>query len=408
LLPHQEDDIKKAVTEDAYKIIKPLQLNIISYPYEWCFSQLKDAALLTLEIQQIALQHGMVLKDASAYNIQFYKGKPVFIDTLSFEVYKEGSPWVAYRQFCQHFLVPLVLMKYNDVRMNQLSKVFLDGIPLDFAVKQLPTKCLFNFALFSHIFMHAKSQKYFGGKQVAKSIHSMSKFQLTALIDNMQSFIVNCRWKLKDSEWGNYYSDTNYSDEAHAQKQKIVRQFLLQTSSGLVLDIGGNVGTYSRLANNLGREAVCLDIDPVAVEKNYLSVKNSDEKKLLPLIMDVTNPSPGIGWGNEERQSFFQRISADTIIALALLHHLAISNNLPFQKIAVLFRNICKYCIIEWIPKEDSQVQRLLATRQDIFTNYSKEQFEKCFNQQFDIIEKVPIEGSLRTVYLLMVKTKRN
>jgi hypothetical protein len=401
LIPHSTSSEAPYKSESCSLVIEPEKIPYISYPYEWCFSELKDAALLTLKIQQTALQYGMSLKDASAYNIQFLNGKPVFIDTLSFEKYKEGSPWIAYGQFCRHFLAPLVLMKYKDVRLNQLLKVYIDGIPLDLASKILPLQSKFNFSVFSHIIAHAKSQKHFGNRQIQGKKYSISKFQLTAIIDGLQSFISKLKWKPEGFEWGDYYKDTNYSHESTRHKQEIITQFLSQTPVGMVYDIGGNIGTYSRLASTLGRQTICFDIDPAAVEKNYLDIKKSNEKNLLALVMDITNPSPGIGWLNQERNSFGQRGKAETVMALALVHHLAISNNLPLQKIAEAFGSICKYCIIEWIPKEDSQVKRLLATREDIFPDYTKEHFENCFKQEFEITGHIQINKSLRHLYLM-------
>ncbi len=138
LIPHREVSEKPVYPELAVKVIQPELVPFISYPYEWSFSQLKDAALATLAIQKRSIKAGMSLKDASAYNIQFINGKPTLIDTLSFEIYKEGKPWDAYRQFCQHFLAPLALMARVDVRLGQLLRVFIDGIPLDLASRLLP------------------------------------------------------------------------------------------------------------------------------------------------------------------------------------------------------------------------------------------------------------------------------
>src|SRR6185436_4959816 len=140
LIPHVEVDQPPAVEVDALKVIQPDRVPFISYPYEWSFGQLKSAALATLSIQKRALKMGMSLKDASAYNIQFVHGKATLIDTLSFEVYEEGEPWVAYRQFCQHFLAPLALMALKDVRLNQLLRVYIDGVPLDLVSELLPTR----------------------------------------------------------------------------------------------------------------------------------------------------------------------------------------------------------------------------------------------------------------------------
>ncbi len=169
LITHQELSLDLSpLLEIAYKIIKPQQLGFISYPYEWCFNQYKDAAILTLSIARRALEYGISLKDASAYNIQFLDGRPIFIDTLSFEAYQEGLPWVAYKQFCQHFLAPLALMAKTDTRLSALMRNYIDGIPLDLASKLLPRSTKLNFGLATHIHFHAKSQEKYADQEISQ------------------------------------------------------------------------------------------------------------------------------------------------------------------------------------------------------------------------------------------------
>ncbi|MEI6614923.1 MAG: class I SAM-dependent methyltransferase, partial [Chrysiogenales bacterium] len=383
MIKHEECRPELSRTPDAYKIIQPLLVPFISYPYEWSFSQLKDAALLTLKIQKIALEHGMSLKDASAYNIQFVQGRPLLIDTLSFENYAAGRPWIAYRQFCQHFLAPLALMAHSDIRLNQLSRIFLDGIPLDLASSLLPVGTRFKFSLLSHIHLHARSQKHYQDKPVKTSVSKMSRFSFMALIDSLQSAVAGLRWQPRGTEWAEYYDNTNYSDTAIEFKRKCVDDFLKMLNPRHVWDIGANSGLFSRLASARNIPTVSLDIDPAAVEKNYRQCRQEKNLFLLPLVGDITNPSSGIGWGNNERMSLLERGPVDTILALALVHHLAISNNLPFANIAALFSGLCQTLIVEFIPKDDSQVQRLLATREDFFPDYHAKGFEQEFTRFF-------------------------
>ncbi len=404
LVGHEECDARLARTADVYKVIRPDLVPFISYPYEWCFSQLKDAALLTLRLQKTALEHGMSLKDASAYNIQFAKGKPVLIDTLSFEKYQAGRPWVAYRQFCQHFLAPLALMAYCDIRLSQLAKLYLDGIPLDLASRLLPGKTRWKFSLLSHIHMHARSQKRYEDKPVRTSQKGVSRFALLALINSLEAAINGLHWQPRGSEWAEYYDNTNYSGEAIELKKKLVAEFLDKANPRHVWDVGANTGLFSRLASERGIPTIALDIDPAAVEKNYLLCRSQGSQFLLPLLGDITNPSPGIGWGNAERMSLLQRGPVDTVLALALIHHLAIGNNLPFAKIAEQFSRLAESLVIEFVPKSDSQVQRLLATREDIFPGYEEKTFEAEFSRFFHIAGSEKISGSQRTLYLLHKK----
>jgi ribosomal protein L11 methylase PrmA len=405
LIPHTEVDLSYAMTNDAYKIIKPEFIEFISYPYEWCFSQLKDAALLTLAVQKKALEYEMILKDATSYNIQFHNGSPVLIDSLSFENYREGQPWIAYRQFCQHFLATLALMAYRDVRLNQLLRVHIDGLPLDMASALLPSRSWFRFSLLVHVHMHARSQKYFGDKAVQHGKYKMSRHSLHALIDSLEAAVKKLKWRCRKSEWSDYYSDTNYSKEALEQKKRAVRDFLIRIKPKTLWDLGANVGTFSQIAAELGIKTISFDNDYKSVEKNYSKCVERGEDNILPLVIDLSNPSPTIGWNQQERLSFFERGPANAVLALALIHHLCISNNVPLVKAAEFFKTVCDSLIIEFVPKEDSQVQRLLASREDIFPNYNQNMFESKFAQFFEIQESVKFEDSNRTLYLMNRKS---
>ena len=401
LVPHEEVDVEPAQCENAYKIIKPEAIPFISYPYEWSFSQLKDAALTTLRIEKKSLDFGMSLKDCSAYNIQFAKGKPVFIDTLSFEQYREGRPWVAYRQFCQHFLAPLALMSYVDVRLGQLMRVHIDGVPLDLASLLLPMRTRFKFSLLAHIHLHARSQKHFSAKTVDVRKYRMSRMSLVGLISNLETAVRKLRWWPSGTEWADYYEDTNYSPVALEHKSQTVSNFLDTINPRTVWDLGANVGVFSRISSDKGIDVLSFDVDPSAVEKNYLECVARGETNMLPLLLDLTNPSPGIGWKNEERMSLLERSSADVVLALALVHHLAISNNVPLGKLAEFFSTMCGWLVIEFVPKSDSQVQRLLSTREDVFPDYVQPVFEREFGRYFSIEDSVRIGGSERTMYLM-------
>jgi len=404
LIPHQEVDVESNCSGKVYKIIKPELIPFVSYPYEWCFSQLKDAALATLDIQRRSLDVGMSLKDCSAYNIQSMKGRPVLIDTLSFERYRDGQPWVAYRQFCQHFLAPLALMSYRDIRLNQLLKIYLDGIPLDLTSSLLTVRTRFVFSLLSHIHLHAKSQKYFADKTVDRTAHKMTRQSLLGLIDSLESAVRRLKWDAKGTEWANYYRDSSYSPSALEHKRQLVSQFLDTVHPRTVWDLGANVGMFSRVASKKGICTVSFDIDPAAVEKNYIECVKRGETNILPLVLDLTNPSPSIGWENKERMSIFERGPADMVLALALVHHLAISNNLPFNELVSTLSTISNWLAVEFVPKSDPQVARLLSTRDDIFPDYTQQTFESEFRKQFTIMSSVRIRDSERMMYLMRRK----
>ena len=405
MVEHEEVSVPSPAADLCYKIIKPRRLPFISYPYEWCFSQLKDAALLTLELHRLALQHEMVLKDASAYNVQFCNAKPIFIDTLSFSQYHEHEPWVAYRQFCQHFLAPLALMAYTDIRLHQLLRVYLDGIPLDLAAALLPGKTRFNMGLLSHLHMHAKSQKRYAGSTESKAgTAHVSRLAMQGLIDHLITTVKKLEWQPAGTEWADYYNDTNYTNQGLAEKRKLVKNFLEKVNPTTVWDLGANTGVFSLAAAETGAEVVSFDIDPAAVEINYRTCRDRQQQGMLPLLLDLTNPSAAIGWALEERSSLLERGPVDAVLALALIHHLAIANNVPLDRIARFFSRVGRTLIIEFVPKTDSQVRRLLVTREDIFTQYHQVEFETAFQRWFDIVEKKEILDSQRTLYRMSLK----
>jgi ribosomal protein L11 methylase PrmA len=405
LIPHIEIDKSKAISDAAYKVIQPERIPFMSYPYEWCFGQLKAAALASLTIQRKSLEFGMSLKDCSSYNIQFKGGKPLLIDTLSFEKYHEGQPWTGYRQFCQHFLAPLALMSYKDVRLNQLLRIHIDGISLDLASKLLPMRASFSIPLFLHIHLHAKSQNHFANEGVKLDKHRVSKTSLLGLIDSLEAGVRRLEWSPKPTSWAGYYEDNSYSPESLTHKKEIVSDFLDRTSPRVAWDMGANTGLFSRIASRRGAFTIAFDSDPACTEKNYLQCVKDGETNILPLVLDLTNPSSGGGWENSERAPLFERGPADTTLALALVHHLAIGNNLPFQKLGSFFWRTSRNLIIEFVPKSDPQVQRLLQSRKDIFSDYTRDAFEAGLSPYFTILEAITIKGSERRLYLMERKS---
>ena len=403
LIPHTEANPQFHQDERAYKVLRPRQIPFISYPYEWSFSQLKDAALLTLEIQARSLAHKMILKDASAYNIQFLDGKPAFIDTLSFEEYTDGQAWVAYKQFCQHFLAPLALMSHLDIRLSQLLRVYVDGIPLDLATSLLPKRSYLNLGLLMHLHLHARAQQRYAGKEPRGSQRG-KRLNLQALMninESLRSTVKKLTWAHQHTSWAGYYQGDSYQVEGLDSKRAIVDEFLGIVDPECVWDLGANTGEFSRIASERGVFTVSIDSDPGVVEANYLHTKDRKQKTLHPLLVDLTNPSAGVGWANSERDSLAARCNADCVLALALIHHLAIGNNVPLHHMAQYFASLAEWLIIEFVPKSDDKVQQLLISREDIFAEYTQSGFEKAFSEKFEIIRSQQISHSHRVLYLL-------
>jgi SAM-dependent methyltransferase len=401
LVRHEEADISTALSGDAYRVIRPEPVPFVSYPYEWCFSELKSAALLTLEIERRALEAGMTLKDASAYNVQFRGCTPLFIDTLSFERYEEGRPWTAYRQFCQHFLAPLALMGSADVRLGQLMRIYIDGVPLDLASSLLPGRTRLSIGLQTHIHVHARYQRRYAGSRTSPKRGRVGKTAMLGLIDSLEGTVRKLSYRAEGTEWSDYYEETNYTGDGMVRKEALVSEFLATLQPQSVWDLGANTGRFSRLAADRAGLVVAFDVDPAAVERHFIDGAVAAAGNILPLLLDLANPSPGIGWAGEERSSLERRGPADSVLALALLHHLAISNNLPFEDIAAYLARLCRSLVIEFVPKEDSQVQRLLVTRKDIFDRYTKEHFQRAFQSRFTIEREEPIAETGRVLYMM-------
>jgi hypothetical protein len=431
LVGHEEVDAAPADPDTAALVLRPELVDFVSYPFEWCPGQLRDAAQVTLRAQSMALDHGMTLRDASAYNVQFQRGRPVLIDTLSFEPLVEGAPWVAYRQFCQHFLAPLALMAHVDVRLGQLLRVHLDGVPLDLAAELLPARTLMQPGLAMHVRAHAASQRKHAGKGGTKepdgatSANQSSgpeappvvggarrrragepaKFSLQAfrgLLASLAKAVEKQQWEPSESAWRDYYAaKESYSDDSLQHKEEIVAKLLADLAPSTVWDLGANTGRFSRIAAAAGAQVVALEMDPSAVELNWREVTDSGETGVLPLWMDLSNPTPSQGWAHTERPSLAERGPVDVALALALIHHLAIGGNVPLDDIAGWFATLTRRLIIEWVPKDDAMVQRLLATREDVFDDYTREHFETAVGRHFRIERREEVRGSRRILYVL-------
>jgi ribosomal protein L11 methylase PrmA len=228
----------------------------------------------------------------------------------------------------------------------------------------------------------------------------LSRLGLDALLDSLRRAVQRLHWRPSGTEWADYETAHGYTQTALEQKKQIVAAYLQQLKPGTVWDLGANVGLFSRLACAAGARVVAFDIDPACVERNFLQCRQQGTKHLLPLVLDLANPSPALGWAHQERSALAQRGPVDVVMALALVHHLAIGNNLPFEMLAEWFRRIGRHLILEFVPKGDPQAARLLRSREDVFTAYHAEGFEKAFAAHFRIVERRPVGESGRILYL--------
>lgn len=333
LIPH-----KTEIANREQIIIEPLQIPFINYPYEWSFLQYKHAALLTLKIQKLCLEHNFTLKDASAFNITFHQGKPIFIDTLSFDFYRENNPWLAYKQFIMHFLGPLVLTKYFGQDHLKTLANNLEGISLQKLSKLLPLKSYLSPTILTNIHLLANfDKKHESDKKTVNN--NLSKSSQIKLIDGLYDYILNLSVNEK-TEWDHYYNQINYNEVAYQFKKDILKDWFKSIKGESLIDIGGNDGTFSRELKDSAHFLIVADVDANAVEQNYRQSVKNKEKVILPIVTDILNPAASYGFNNQERSSFIDRVKdlqLDGCLALAVIHHITLSGNVPFKLSAHFF-----------------------------------------------------------------------
>jgi len=405
LISHTE-----TLTSEEEIIITPEKISFITNPYEWSFEQYKQAALLTLKIQKYALSKGFILKDASAFNVTFHQGRPVFIDTLSFDFYEENTPWRAYKQFITHFFGPLALAKYHGTEIFSLMQSHIDGIPVKLISSLLPSKTRLSSVLYPNIHLLAKmeskhSEDYKGETKIAK----LSKKAQNNIVESLYNYITKLDL-IEASEWGDYYSKTNYNDSAFDNKKKLIREWVLPLKPERLIDVGGNDGTFARTVLDSVPDVIVTDIDSNAVDYNYRQLRKNKETNMLPFVCDVLQPAPGVGFNNTERNSLISRLedyAPDVTLALALIHHITLSGNVPFEKSAEFFASFSNRLLIEFPTRDDSWVESLLVRKREFinhFDFYNEANFEKGYGRYFSLEKKIQLEGAKRIMYLYKKK----
>ena len=357
------DFVEEPVPADCgwKRLLCPQQLQFVSYPYEWSFDQLKDAALLTLRIQEKALRRGLSLKDGTVYNVQFRGARPVFIDTLSFER-DRGGPWIAYEQFCRQFFAPLALMSYGNAEATKYLKTDLEGFSLEQVSRSLPMRSYLRPGPLLHIHLHARMLSNRGAEARAKS-STTAGFQ-TSLVNSLAGAVEKLRPPYYSGTWTDYYRQSRfYHAGAIDSKREAVRRLTTHLEPSLVFDLGTNTGLFAEDITEAGADCIAFDSDPGCINRLYLEQRRRGASKVLPLVMDFTNPSPPLGFGLKGMLSFFDRAQADLVLCLALVHHLRFTGNLPLSHIAEFLTRLGRWLVIEFVPRDDPAVTHLLHGR---------------------------------------------
>ncbi len=394
---------KETSSNDNEIILEHEKIPFVSYPYEWSFSQLKDAAVFHLDFHLFLLEHEATLIDASAYNIQFIGTQLKFIDVLSIESYSEGDYWIGHKQFCENFLNPLILKSKKGINFNNWFKGNLEGIATQELDKILSFFDKFSYNIFTHVYLLNKFDEKFRLKKTLKPItkkqKKFSKKSFVAILTQLRKFIIGLSDKKNVTTWDDYSKNNSYSKQDKDKKKSCVINFIKNNKFETVADIGCNNGEYSLLSIKNGcKKVIGFDFDINAIDDayNYFKKKNLN---FLPLHFDASNPSANIGWYQKERKGFLERSSFDGIIALAFEHHLAIAKNIPLKDVVNWLVSLAPKGLIEFVPKEDATIKKMLEFKGDIFPEYSEKNFEKYLSNISQIVSKTVISESKRTIY---------
>jgi SAM-dependent methyltransferase len=378
------------------------RIPFISYPYEWSFGMLQDAALLQLDLLAEALQAGFILKDSSSYNVQWCGTRPVFIDVPSFQRHAPNEPWTGYLQFCQLFLFPLMLTAYQDLPFHPWLRGAIDGITPEAANRLLSGRARWRRGVFTHAYLQSRLQA-----ATADARHSMrrtlsdSGFSRELIFTNVRGLrrlVSSFRWRQKSSAWVAYRETHSYTDEDYEAKRRFVATAAAAAPRALVWDLGCNTGDFARVCLDHADYVVALDADPLAIERLYRELRNTGEQRILPLVGNLTDPSPGLGWQGAERRPLPTRGRPDLVLALALLHHLVIAANVPLDAVVDWLASLGGDLVIEFVAREDPMVQRLLLNKDDRYADYALERLEQALSRNFQIESRLELKSGTRTL----------
>jgi len=384
------------------------RVGVVTYPYEWAFSMLRDAARLQLALSREALAEGVLTKDASSYNVQFEGSRPVFIDVGSFERLVPGEPWAGYRQFCELFLNPLYLQALAGVPFQPLLRGSQNGISPTIAAAALGSRKRLRRDVLTHVRLHSRAEAHYADADAERDVRGELKRAgfgpkiIDAQMANLQRAVERVEWKAAASTWSTYGQRGHYTDADLDAKAGFVARATAALQGPMVLDLGANDGRFSRVAVDAGASlAVAVDGDHLVVDHLYRQLRTDGERRILPLVLDLADPSPSLGWRSRERPSFVERVRPDLVLCLAVIHHLALSNTVPFEEIVELLHDFGAPVVVEMPHRDDPMAARLLARKRDgLFDHYDRPQWEAALGRRFTVLEQIGLPSGTRTLYL--------
>jgi hypothetical protein len=379
------------------------RIPFVSYPYEWSFGMLRESARLHLDLLEAALLEGAILKDATPYNVQFQGSQPVFIDVGSFVRHRPNEAWVGYRQFCQMHLYPLMLQAYRGVDFQPWLRGRIDGIPPGQFSRLLSLRDWFRRGVLTHVVLHATlERKAAGGDRSVTHDLNRSGFHKDLILANvrkLKGIVDGLSWSESRSDWSEYDATSDPVRNDGAAKEEFVQQVLKTRKWGQVWDLGCNLGRYSRIAAKHADHVVAMDQDHWTVEKLFRSLQEEQEHRILPLAMNLSDASPGLGWNGRERRRLESRGTPDLVLCLAFLHHLVIRENLRIPDVLDWLARLRGRLAIEFVDRSDPQVVSLLRNRSDACEDYSLAHFEQCLNERFEVHRRHDLPSGTRTIF---------
>lgn len=391
-------------------VLKHEKIPFISYPYEWCFGMLRQAALLQLELLKAALEEGFIVKDATPFNIQWKGVAPVFIDIASFQRMEAGEPWAGYRQFCRLFLYPLMLQAYKRVAYHPWLRGSLEGIDPEDLSRLFTLRDRLRPGVFSHVYLQARLQERYG--QAAQGIKDELKAAgfnsslIRANVGRLERLLRRLRWEASPTIWSDYATQNSYAESDRSRKMEFVGKIAGTRRWRLVWDLGCNTGAFSRLVAEHADYLVAFDSDQAVIERFYRSLLLEGRKDILPLVTDLADPSPALGWRGAERKTLPQRGRPELVLCLALIHHVVIGSNVPMSDFIDWLAGLGGDLVIEFVSKEDPMVKRLLGNKTDKYDDYSREELEACLSRGFHLAPGETLACGTRTLYYARTRSR--
>jgi hypothetical protein len=388
----------RPVHEDGRLLLAHDRIPVWTYPYEWSFSMLKAAALLHLDLLDAALDEGMTIKDATPYNVQFVGADPVFVDVGSFRRYEQGEPWLGYGQFCRQFLYPLMLRAHAGIDFQPMLRGSLDGISPAEARAVMRGRRVWRPGVMMDVVMQARADRAMADsrRDVRKELGSagFTADMIKANTTRLRKVLAKTKWQPTHSTW------SDYSECGHVATQRTIKKSFVTSVAGqrrhyVVWDLGANDGFFSRLAAGHADSVVSLDSDELVVDRLFRDLATNGPRNVLPMVFDLSDPSPGLGWRGRERRPLEARAKPDLVLMLAVVHHLVVAGNVPLAEVIDWLRSLDAEVVFEWVPPDDPMALQLAVNKREgeIHYDYREDELRRLLEARFEIAAEEPLEN---------------